>query len=101
MTTSYARHTAADRLVDTVSNLGDKFIETYIGKYGRPKYFYSNLNTRVMNDNEIIVYFKECVSFLTASMDVIGVRETDTDLLNIRDELLSEINKTLYLFTLS
>jgi hypothetical protein len=29
------------------------------------------------------------------------LKQHDTDLLNIRDELLSSLNKTLYLFTLN
>jgi hypothetical protein len=29
------------------------------------------------------------------------IKTTDTDLLNIRDEILAELNKVLYLFTLA
>ena len=29
-----------------------------------------------------------------------GLKKTDTDLINIRDEMLAELNQLLYLFTL-
>ena len=42
--------------------------------------------------NKFTYYLKNDISKM--------LKESDTDLLNIRDEMLAEIHKTLYLFTL-
>ena len=36
-TTSFARHKASDELFTSLVELSDKFMEVYMGKYGRPK----------------------------------------------------------------
>jgi hypothetical protein len=36
-TTSYSRHIATDKLYEKITDLSDKFIEVYFGKYGRQK----------------------------------------------------------------
>jgi hypothetical protein len=100
-TTSYARHTGSGALYDTLNELIDTFVETYMGRYKRPEFKSSfNVPVKQFTDSNINDALREYIQFL--KYEVPGyLKESDTDLLNIRDEMVGEINKTLYLFTLN
>jgi len=102
MTKSYARHKASDKLFEEVHEYSDKFMEVYMGRYGRPS-FANTQNTKLKlmlcNDKSIIEYYKACKTYLEGPF-ASTLKPTDTDLLNIRDELLGAINQVIYLFTL-
>lgn len=100
MTTSYARHKAADNLVSQVSDLGDKLVEVYIGKYGRPTINKKDALVQLqnLNDKNIIQFLDDAVNFLVQDMPKI-LNKTDVDLLNIRDELVGILHQTKYLFS--
>ncbi len=100
-TTNFARHKASDELHANLSALIDKFIEVYIGGYIRPT-FTSTFSVKVkqLNDTDIIEVLNQYKEFLKHELPKY-VKESDTDLLNIRDEMLAEINQALYLFTLN
>jgi glutaredoxin 2 len=103
MTTSFARHKASDKLFDSIIDLSDKFMETYMGRYGRPSTINdrtAKLNVKTYTDKSIIEYYNSCKAYLESSFAK-QLKPTDTDLLNIRDELLGSINQVLYLFTLA
>jgi hypothetical protein len=100
-TTSYARHTGSGALYDTLSLLIDQFTETYMGRYKRPEFKNSfNVQVKQFHDSSIVEALKEYVQFLKYEIPNY-LKESDTDLFNIRDEMVGEINKTLYLFTLN
>ncbi len=100
-TSSFARHKATDGLHESMSDLVDQFMEVYIGKYGRNKINnQSAITLKNMNDDNAEDYLKEWVKVLESGFDG-AIDEYDTDLLNIRDEMLGLVNKTLYLFTLN
>lgn len=101
-TASYARHVAVGNLYDTLSELIDKFVEVYMGRYGRPMLEDGSMNISVkeMTDEKAHEYMQEYTYFLKKEIPK-HLKSTDTDLLNIRDEMLGEFNKVLYLFTLS
>lgn len=100
LTTSYARHKASDELYASISDLADQFMETYMGKYGRPKQpSTTKLTVRSLTDKTIIEYYKSCISLLEGDF-VKALTKEDTDLFNIRDEILGALKKTLYLMTL-
>jgi hypothetical protein len=95
---SYAQHKAYGEAYDELSNLVDTFLETYMGKYGKAGTnitFSIELTTSTTNSCEFI---DSAISFLTKINEIAS--EEDTDLLNIRDEMLSELNKLKYLLTL-
>jgi len=100
MNTKYARHKATDDLNDSILEMSDKFIEVYFGRYGRPKAIKDTVEFKSTTEKEYEGYLVDFVSFLEKELPKL-MKTTDTDLLNIRDELLAEINKTLYLFTLT
>ena len=97
----YSRHKATDEVLEKLDQHIDQFVEVYIGKYGRPKMTGSSATTHVNNLSE-----KSIVGFIKKSIQVLqtvcvkGLKETDTDLFNIRDEMLADLNQLLYLFTL-
>ena len=100
-TKSYAEHQALGGAYDAFTGLIDEFIETLMGKYGRVKgkngftielQDYENLST--------IDFVDKYVDYLVNELPK-GLEESDTDLLNIRDEMLGELNKLKYLLTLS
>lgn len=89
----YARHKASDSLYTSIIELIDRFVEVYSGKYGRQK-FVGKVIVKQMNDTEIVEYLKGII------VKIKGIASAeDTDLCNIRDEMLSLLNQTLYLFT--
>jgi hypothetical protein len=94
--TSFSRHKASDQLYSSLIKLLDKFVEVYSGKYGRPK-FSGKIQVKHLNDTEIVDYLKKINKYFIKDIKL----DNDTDLLNIRDEILAAINQTLYLFTLS
>ena len=103
ITHSHPRHKASDELFDSISELSDKFMETYMGKYGRPKFADRaslKLTLKAYTDKSIVDYYKSCVKYLETSF-IQSLNDKDTDLINLRDEILGKINQTLYLFTLS
>lgn len=92
---SYAQHIAFGTAYDELGPLIDDFIEIYQGKrgviMGRDGF---TVNLQNLDDNpnafidEFISYFNQNIP---ESLD-----ETDTDLLNIRDEMLGILNQTKY-----
>jgi hypothetical protein len=105
-TTSYAKHNAYGGIYDAIGGLVDRFVEVYQGKYGRIKVGGAQVQVVDITDESLNGFIAECIAVL--SDDVPGVLESshqehndqDTDLLNIRDEMLSEFNKLRYLLTL-
>ena len=97
---SYPRHKATDDLVTKLDENIDQFVEVYVGKYGRPKLSGKTSAIRLRNhsDSEATNLLKEAVNWLTNDLSR-KLKKTDTDLLNIRDTIIADLNQTLYLFT--
>lgn len=100
-THSYSRHKATDGVVTSLDESIDKYVEVYMGKYGRPKVTSRTNMTKVQNLSEtsIVKFIRACIMYLQGPL-VKGLKAQDTDLVNIRDEMLAELNQLLYLFTL-
>lgn len=98
-TSRYSRHIASNNIETSISELIDNFIETFIGIYGtRPNMDYNeyHINLNSWNDYEIINVFENFKQFLIK----LPFDEIDVDLITLRDSLMNELNRTLYLFTL-
>jgi DNA-binding ferritin-like protein len=99
-TRSFSRHKASDELYQRIILLSDQFMEAYMGRYGRPRVDRASTVPLVpMDDQNIVDYYKLAIAQLEQGFGGL-IKSTDTDLLNIRDELVADLNKTLYLFTL-
>jgi hypothetical protein len=99
-TTNFARHKATCELHAVLTDLTDQFVEVFMGRYGRPQFPNGfRLNISELSDDSADDMIKEYIDYLKADLPKY-LKPDDTDLLNIRDEMLSNLNKTLYLFTL-
>ena len=97
----YARHIATDKLLKKLEKSIDSYVEIYIGKYGRPKMSGKNASITLQNLSEA-----GASRMITASIKYLQgpltktLTSNDTDLINIRDEIIADLNQLLYLFTL-
>ena len=95
-----AKHKAYGDIYDSLGDIIDKFVEAMMGKYGRVEF-----------DPEFSIMFQDIKSlsvqnfmdgiteFLVGMSDHLDSRY-DSDLLNLRDEILADINQLKYRLTL-
>ena len=96
-TTSYPRHKASDELGGKMLELVDKFVEIFIGRYKvKPNIERIKIENVFTTDNGNEDLLNQSIKYLEDLNSMIK----DSDLLNIRDEMLGEINQTLYLYRL-
>lgn len=100
-TKGYARHKAFGDTYSDLDGLIDEYVEVCMGKHGRFTLQEENKSIMVNNLSEvnIIDFLQETKSKLISISSQLSP-ESDTDLLNIRDEMLAKINKLAYLLTL-
>ena len=103
-TYSYAEHKATDELFDKLNENIDKFVEIMLGKVDGPRLEMKNKNIP-LKDPKTKLELKKIVSgyknLLAKKMDLYINVVRDTDLLNIRDEILGHLNQFIYLLTLN
>lgn len=101
-TYSYARHKATDDVLDALDKQIDEYVEVYMGKYGRPKLTEKQGCVKItnMSEKQAVTFIKRCVQHLLTDVVKGLTPDKDSDLLNIRDEMLGALNQLLYLFTL-
>ena len=92
---SYAQHIAFGTAYDELGPLIDDFMEIYQGKrgvlMGRDGF---TVNLQNLDDNPN-AFIDEFISYFNQNIPE-SLEETDTDLLNIRDEMLGILNQTKY-----
>jgi len=93
-THSFATHKATDELYESLNENIDKFIEVLLGKTG--------VRIDLMNHKTISLIDLNSKDKLKEKIDgfksyLVGL--TNSDLLNIRDEILGNLNQFLYLLT--
>jgi len=98
----YARHVASDKLFGEINELIDKFVEIYIGKNGRPTLPTTQRALKLDNlsDEAMVTYLNKWIRYFQDKLPE-NLDKKDTDLINIRDEMMGLLNNTLYLFTFS
>jgi hypothetical protein len=99
-TKGFARHNAFGSTYDELQDLVDTYVEEAMGKYGRFILDDETKTIELVNLSEIdlkgfINTLREALVQFTSQLD-----QSDTNLLNIRDEILGLINKLGYLLTL-
>lgn len=100
-THSFAEHKATDDLYGSLNDHIDAFMEVLMGKdESRVKMLEKRIRLMDMSNSadlkKKIYEFRDFLVDMDAHLDATH----DTDLLNIRDEILADINKFLYLLTL-
>lgn len=98
-TRMFSRHKATDDLVAKLDLNIDTFVETYMGKYGRPRVSKS-IHLTNFSESAAKTFVARQRTFLSKVLPRKLTGE-DTDLLNIRDTILGDLNQVLYLFTLA
>jgi len=96
---TFAQHKAFGKAYESLGDLVDSFIEIYMGKYGKLK---AKLTYSIELDNfseNYDEYLNNYISFLSGLNNELDSSK-DTDLLNIRDEMLGILNNLKYLLTL-
>jgi DNA-binding ferritin-like protein len=99
-TKGYARHKALDKTLKEFMELTDSFVEEAMGKYGRFKLDEETKTIQLNNLPDVdissmIETVCDALNQFTEQFD-----EKDTNLLNIRDEMLGLFRKLKYLLTL-
>lgn len=97
-TGSYARHLASDRLFTSLVANIDRFAEVFQNIKRIKLESNSYLLLSNLNDREMLNYLTEFASWLESDLPKLLNRKA-VDLLNIRDEILADVNQTLYLFS--
>jgi len=102
-THSYAQHKASDKLYSELNENIDSFVETMLGKHGNrvdltnikclPLFDYNSLKGFQQKVNQ----YKTFLINMTYNADL--NLTNNSDLLNIRDEILGNINQFEYLLT--
>lgn len=95
-----AKHRSYGEMYEDLDSFIDDFVEAMMGKYGRPEFepefalMFQNLASLSVQN-----FLDGITEFLVEMSDKLDSRY-DTDLLNIRDEILLKVNKLKYLLTL-
>ena len=100
-TKSFAEHKALGKVYDALVDRTDDFVEVFMGKYGRMKLDRTDtIEIENYSPEALRQYVDVCVEFLTSLNSQLDAKK-DSDLLNIRDDMLGELNRLKYLLTLS
>jgi hypothetical protein len=101
-TYQHARHIATDKYLESLDKHIDYFVEVSMGKYGRPKVTgaTATITLKNMTEKTAAIYLNAARAYLQGTFSK-TINPKDTDLLNIRDEILGDLNQLAYLFTLS
>ncbi len=99
-TKEFSRHNAFGGIYDALGDLIDRFVEESMGKYGRFELDDESKTINLQNLSEL-----DLKGMLKTTKDALiqfteEFEPTDTNLMNIRDEILGEVNKLQYLLTL-
>ena len=102
-TLSYPQHKATDELYESFNGRMDEFVETMIGKTGK-RFNLSSTKSIPFYDYTNVTKFKQCIEiFKTYLVNMSNApyfkNPENSDLLNIRDEILGDLNKFTYLLT--
>jgi hypothetical protein len=96
-TNSYAEHKALGKAYEGLDGLIDTFVETYMGVHGK-NLNVARLELQPYKPGSAEKLLDQAVQFFTGELNTsIG---QNTDLTNIRDEMLGLIHHTKYLLTL-
>jgi hypothetical protein len=95
-----AKHKAYGEIYDSLGDNIDKFVEIMMGKMGRVEFepefsiMFQDIKTLSIQN-----FLDGITEFLVSMVDQLDARY-DTDLLNIKDEMLGDINQLKYRLTL-
>lgn len=99
-TDSYSQHKATDDLYSDLNKYIDEFVEIMLGKNKERIYTIDTIQPiKIKNKKQFISKIQKFKFYLINLNDYMD-KTFDTNLVNIRDELLGTLDKLLYLFEL-
>lgn len=99
-TESYSNHKATDKLLEKLSDLIDSFVEKYTGAFSRPVMKSgSSVSIQNMTKTKYVKLLKQAQDYLRGDLEKAIAK--NSELLNIRDEILGELDQSIYFSTLS
>jgi DNA-binding ferritin-like protein len=102
-THSYATHKATDELYTKMNGTIDNFVEVLLGKTGLRTDLMNNKHIRLVDLSSDESLKREIEAFkgylVSLNDNKVMKRMSNTDLFNIRDEILGDLNQFLYLLT--
>lgn len=96
----FSRHKAFGEAYDTLQGLIDTLVETYQGKNDRLVFQHTSIDLLDIDDIKLTELLDTVLMSLQTELTAIVDPIKDTDILNIRDEIVGFINKFKYLLTL-
>jgi len=97
-TDSYAQHKAFGKIYESLDDLVDSFVEKYMGTFGRSKPTTTFvLELKPLSTSNVDIAIQHFIDYLK---DMDNEIPDNTNLLNIRDEILGEIHQLKYLLSL-
>lgn len=98
-TSSYAQHKATDELYSNLNSSIDSFVEIMLGKAGNRVNLTGTKSIPLLDYTDVTGFKREVEMYkdYLIGLQVDGHR--DTDLLNVRDEILGHLNQFTYLLT--
>ena len=110
-TKSYAKHKATDQLITLLAKNIDDFVEAYLGVNTEDKIKIDDIKIKLYTDTQLSGALMDLLGMLSSLQEgqfsaiqyLRGKKKVyiiTTDIINIRDEIMGNIHKTLYLLTL-
>ena len=101
-THSYSQHQATDKLYSDLNENIDSFVEIMLGKTGTRVNLSNKKSLPLLDYTNVTDFKKEVEKYKTflINMNNVGINITNnSDLLNVRDEILGNLNQFTYLLT--
>ena len=92
----YNKHKISDDLGKKLDGLIDKFVEVMIGSRKQRPECPLDLKIKLITDEKIELYLETFRCWLSENLPDL-LEDYETDLMNIKDEMIAEINQGLYL----
>ena len=101
----YGQHKALDKLFNKIIEIGDTLVETVMGKYGRPVLSDDDLNIKLYNfadpkNGDLTKFMDDLYKCYKVDCSSHFDEKSDSEILNIIDEIVAKIDQTKYLISL-
>jgi DNA-binding ferritin-like protein len=98
-TAFYSRHKTSDKFLELMDEHIDKFVEVLSGSRNMRVTEDFSIKFVSLNDKNIMEYLEKFREWLLSSLPEL-LYDHEVDLFNIRDEIVADVNRVLYLFRL-
>jgi hypothetical protein len=100
-TLSYSKHKALDSLHGSLSEKVDSLVECYIGKYKKQPLKNFSIQSKAVSDTSGLDKFLDTTCEQLSTMNKMFEKEKSPELSNIIQEMMAEVDRTVYLCKLS